>query len=315
MGLGGLIASAAGPLIGGILGGNAASGDRNAAAGAMAAAVAAIDAIGAPPDLSKRILLEKFQQAGLLTPQMEDAINTGVSKASQISENKKVTDAQMGALESMRQQSQGGLSPADRAAYAELQDQVAQATHGRDQAIIQNMQQRGISGSGAELAARLAGSQAGTQDLSKQGMEIGAQASQKALQALSAYGGMAGQIRGQDFSNNLAKAQAADEFNRFNTGNLINQQQRNVGAQNTSQQYNLTNKQNISNANVQQDNDESRRQLEAKRQQWLDSLAQAQAKANALTGQASSLEKSGDRKAKSGVDIGTGVGGILGMVL
>ncbi len=55
-------ASIAAPIIGGIMGNEAARGNREAAQRAAAEAYAELMKVGAPPDLSKRIILEQFRK-------------------------------------------------------------------------------------------------------------------------------------------------------------------------------------------------------------------------------------------------------------
>ena len=56
---------AIGAIIGGLIGRNAAAGDRGAAMDAMRQAVADIEAVGVPTEVAKEIVLNKYQDEGL----------------------------------------------------------------------------------------------------------------------------------------------------------------------------------------------------------------------------------------------------------
>lgn len=295
-----------------VIGGIQAGKERDKAQSALEQALAEINAVGAPPDLSKEILLEKFQQAGVLTPAMEQQINLGVSKVAGIQENQGLKDAQMSALETLQQRGKGGLTAQDRAAFNKIRGDMARESEAKRQQIIQNMQARGISGGGAELATQLAAQQAASQQASEEGDRIAAAASQNALQAMLQGGQLAGQIRGQDFDVARAKAAAEDAVNQFNTQNAVARQQRNIASQNQGQQFNLQNQQQLSNMNVQQGNQERYRQAEAARQYWADKLNLAQSKGNVLSGQVKQHNEAAKQTAQQYQDIGSGFGQIGG---
>lgn len=304
--------SVAGPILGGVLGGLFSGGARKKAEEQMRKALEEIEAVGAPPDLSREIILNKFQEAGLYTPELESAIDLGVSKVAQIQEDPALREAQTGALQLLQQRGKGGLNAEDRAAFNQLRSEVQRDSEAKRQQILQNMQARGLGGSGAELIAQLQASQSGDDRMSAEGDRIAATASQNALQAILQGGQLAGSVRGQDFDINQARAAAEDEVNRFNVQNAISRQSRNVGSKNEAQQSNLANKQNVMNMNTQQANQELYRQAEAKRQAWLDQMSRAQALANARTGQAQNYNQQADRTAQQWQSIGSGVGAGFG---
>lgn len=301
-------AAVAGPIVGGIIGNMAASDDREAAMNAAKEAMAIIDQVGAPPDLSKEIILEKLRQVGVLTPQLESQINLGMSKVAQIQENPELKNAQMTALSSLKDIGHSGMRPEDRAALADIQDQTQGAVEAKRQQILQNLQARGQAGSGAEIAASLAGAQGGAQEAARASREVAGQASQRALQAIMQGGNLAGNIRGQDFDVNKTKANAEDVVNQFNANNAVSRQSRNVNNQNIASQYNLGTAQNISNANTNNANNEKYRQAEAQRQYWQDKLQLATAKSNARSGVQSAYNNQADRTSAMWQNIGNGVG-------
>jgi hypothetical protein len=312
MGPGLAIASVAAPIIGGVIGQMASAGDRAAAEKAMQEAQAIIDSVGAPPDLSRQIILDKFEQAGVLTPQLEQAVSIGTSKVSEMQVDPATRQAQMEALQTMQQMGRTGLGAEDRAALAQIRDQVQRDAEAKRQQIVQQMQARGQGGAGAELAASLAASQEGSQRASEEGLRVGAQAQARALQALAQAGTLGGNIRGQDIGLENLKSSAADEFQKFDVQNAINRQQRNVGSQNQAQQFNIGRQQQVSDANIAAANAEKARQQEARRQYWQDQLNYAQARAGARTGAQNFYTNRAANTASSWAGMGTAAGQGLG---
>jgi hypothetical protein len=133
--------------------------------------------------------------------------------------NQAMRQKQLQAIGGIQELSETGLSAIDRAALTEIQNQIATQERGQRESILQNMAQRGISGSGQELAAQLQGSQAASQQASTQGMQQAAQAQRARMQALSSLSEMAGGIEGTDFQREAQRQEAQDVINRFNTQN------------------------------------------------------------------------------------------------
>jgi hypothetical protein len=140
------------------------------------------------------------------------------------------------------------------------------------------MQARGQAGSGAELAATLAGSQAAAEMEAEQSDRIAAEANKRALQAIMAGGTLGGQVRNADMDASTTRARAEDELNRFNVNNKLAVNSRNTAAMNTAAQRNLSEKQRLDDANTAMGNQEKLRQNEALRQVWLDKLSLAEKK-------------------------------------
>jgi hypothetical protein len=301
-------AAIAAPVLGGIVGGIMGAGDRAAAQAAAQEAYNEIAKLNAPPDLSQRIILEKFKQAGIYTPQLEQQISAGFSKVAQIQEDTKLRDAQMGGLNLLRERATSGLNATDRASLNQIRQQAAIDQQGRLEAIRQNMAARGMSGSGNELAQQLSAAQAAGANESMEADRIAAQAQQAALQAALQSGQLGGQIRSQDFDVNKTKADAADRFNLFDIQNSVARQQRNVASQNQGQMYNLSEAQRLDDANTQMENAERERMNAAKRQYWQDQAQLAGMKSNAKLGQAQQLQSQADATARQWQGIGSGVG-------
>lgn len=268
-------------LIGGIFTGNS----QKKKAEKLAAEVDALIAeLGLPPETAKPLLLEKFKVEGLYTPELEESINLAEFEAGKIKEDPSLRESRMGALRLLSERADAGLTAEDRASFNKLRNAVATQEQGRQQGIIQEMQQRGQGGGGAELAARLLSSQAATNRAAEGGDEIAAAASRNALEAASRYGTEAGNIREQDFSTAQAIANAKDLRNKMLYENSVALQQRNIGSKNQAQLANLQRSQQVSDANTGMTNAEQARQAAAKAEDFRNKMAITEAKINARTG-------------------------------
>jgi len=275
------VVAVAAPIIANIAGQAQSAGDRASSREASDRAYKEMMSLGLPPDLSKQLILKEFKKVGILDPELEHHINLGASKVAQIQSDPKLRAQQTQGLDQLKQISRGGLRPEDRAALNQIRATTAQDEQGKLAQIEQNMQARGMAGSGNELAMALSSAQGGANRESRESDQLAAQSSQRALDALMKGTTMAGDVRAQDFSENKAKATAEDEFNRFNVQAQQAQQQRNVGARNQAQQGNLQVEQGLANANVNQANAETERQSAAKRQYYNDMMIRAGKRADA----------------------------------
>ena len=305
-GVGTVIGGAVGTIIGGIAGFFGGRSQKKKAEELLRQANAEIDAVGAPPEMAREIILQKFKQEGMYSPELEQEVDLAASKIAQIQEAPELRDAQMQALRSIQQRASGGLTPEDRALFEKMRSGVRSDTRGKERQIISELAQRGQAGAGAELAARLQASQSGADQASQQGMDIAAAASRNALEAAAQSGNLSGNIRSQDFGVNQARAAAEDERNRMLFQNSTALRSRNVEAQNIAQRANLAMRQRLSEANIGQANDETTRQRYAQLQDYNNRLKLAQDKADRLTGQAGYAANKGN---KQSADLQRGIGG------
>lgn len=314
--------AAASGIAGGILGGNAqkkaAAAQQAAIAAAIARAQQIIDEVGAPPDLSEKIILDQLAQVGELTPELEQQVKLGVSKLSQLQEDKTLRDTQTKVLREIAKRGKAGLTPEERAQMNVARQDVQRDLEAKQQQIIQNLAMRGQAGSGAEIAARLQSSQESADRASEEADRISALASQRALAALQQEAAMSGDIRSQDFDVERTRLAAADEYNRFDVQNQMDVNQRNVAAKNVSQAANLAEKQRVADTNKQMANQERYRQAQAKRDFWSDKMRQAEAKAAVVTGgmapTAQAIGNMGQAKANMWSGIGGGLSGGFGLL-
>ena len=129
-------------------------------------------------------------------------------------------NATLAALQQMQGvATQGGMTAIDKSRLQQIQDQTATQARGAREAIAENAAQRGIGGSGFELAQSMLGQQAASDSAARQAVDVNSAAQQRALQAMQQTGQLGGQINAQD----MAKANALDAIKEFNTG--VRQQQ------------------------------------------------------------------------------------------
>jgi hypothetical protein len=307
-------ASGAGGVIGGLIGQGKASGDfQNANEAAQKAAQQLINT-GMPPDLARQIVLQQYKSQGILTPELEQAITLGPSAVANISEDPKLRQAQMAALQQYTQAGQTGQTAQDQLNNLKMQNQINADNRSRQASILQGAQARGEAGSGASLAAQLQASQGDANLASEQGLQLAAQANQARMNALGQQAGLGSQLRSQDFGVNQAKANAADQFQRFNVQNQQAVANQNVQAKNQAQAANLANNQQLSNANVAQNNAEAQRQNQARLTDWQSQNQRNSIIAGGYTGQANQYNQMGNQVANQDAQMGRGIGGMLGTV-
>lgn len=275
----------------------------------------------------EELTMDQLELSGY-DPRLMEASAQGASKFGDISTDPRFAEAQLQALGGVQDiVSGGGLTAQDQANLAQIQSDVGRADRGRREAIQDRMRRTGMSGSGMDLLAQLQSGQAATDRASQAGLNIAGMAQDRQAQALRDLGAMGGQMRGQDFSEQAAAAQAQDAINRFNTMNQQQAAMQNMAAQNQAAQFgaqaqnqaaqsnwqgkrdtdlfNLQNRQNVAQANVDKRNQAN--------QDWFDnSMRLASAKSNADLGLGSYQQGKADRANQRIGQVAQGVGQLAG---
>lgn len=143
-----------------------------------------------------------------------------------------------------------GLTAQDKALLARIVREEDIKARGQREAIMQSAQERGIAGSGLELASQFQAQQEAATRQAMRDQEIAALAEQRKMSALLGSGELAGQMRGQEYGEQQNLAQARDMLSRFNIANQQQTEAQNVAARNQAQQYNLANQQRIAEENT-----------------------------------------------------------------
>lgn len=308
------IAGAAGQLGSSIIGASELANSRDQAYNLIQQSIQDYEAMGLPTEEAMKLSLERYKSAGIVTPELEQDILQGATEMGGIQTDPRLKEAQMNALMELQSVGQGGYRLSDKAATEKILSDIAQQERGARGAIEQDMLQRGTFGGGAELASKLASQQAAAQNAYSQGLNLNAQAQDRALQAIMQGGDLARGMQGQEFSQQARIKEAQDAINRMNTAARQDVQQRNIAARNMAQQQNLANQQNIMNANVDLSNKEQTYNRGLAQQRFENQMALNQAKAGARAGQATNVQGAGKDVANLWGGLGSGLGK-TGMVL
>lgn len=208
-------------------------------------------AAGIPLPVLKEQHPELYAELAKFNPEMDQAIRLGDSAMGGISLDPRYKDAQMAALAKLQNiTNSDGKDAQFMADAARLQNDVNTNLQGNTGAIQQNLATRGMSGGPSEAIARQIAAQQGANRQSQMGLDLNAQAQQRALSALMNQGQLGSQMSAQDFSQQAQKAQASDAIARFNAQNTQSVNSANVASKNAAQLQNNQNAQNINNQNV-----------------------------------------------------------------
>jgi len=163
----------------------------------------------------------------LLERESQQYLQPGASE--NVNADPEAVGLQRQALMQMMQRSRmGGFNPEDQARMNDAVMQSRGEEQAQRQAVMSNAQQRGVAGSGMEMAQQMMAQQGAANRASTQGANIAASANRAALEALKASGGMASQYRQQGVKEAQDRARAHDDISRFNVANAQSTNQRNT---------------------------------------------------------------------------------------
>lgn len=262
----------------------------------------------------QEIIYQKYKEAGYITPEMEKEIQLGTSRMETVKIDPKLREAQMQALAKLQQVGTEGLTSEDRLAMDELNREVAQQENARQQSILQGMQQRGMGGAGAELAAQLSSSQSAAQSQQRASQQIAAEANKRALEAIMKSGQLGSDIRTQEFSEQEAESKAADAIAKANVEHSRDIQQRNISSRNSAQEANLNRAQEIADANVAMENKQRAERERIALLKYNQALEKQRAKSGAQQNMASYFGDQAGREEKYGAGLASSIGGLASNV-
>lgn len=236
-----------------------------------------------PLPILKEYYPELYKQVAQLNPEMLAAQTLGPSAMEQVKQSPELKQAQINALLKLQQIGQGGMSAEDQARLAEIESGVNRNLKAQTGAIQQNLATRGLSGGMTELVSRQLAAQEAANREAQLGLDVKAQAEQRALNAIMQSGQLGGQIGAQEFNQAAQVAQAKDIINKFNTQNLQNVQQANIEARNQAQAANQQAAQNVANQNVGLSNEAQKYNLALPQQNYANQMARATGQTQALS--------------------------------
>lgn len=266
-----------------------------------------------PPTIEEQqLLMQQYVNTGIMSPELEALVGQGGTAMEGISLDPQTRAAQMQALEQMSGMASGQIQSGDLAAFELAKREAASYDQAKQNQIMQEMQQRGQGGSGAELLARLKSAQSGADRLNQADMEQAKAMQAARMQALQAQSNMASGIRSQDYGQQSDLARAKDTISQFNAQNAQNVNARNTSTRNQAQQLNLTNAQNISNMNTGLSNEQQAANKRLLQSQFDNQLRLAGAKAGQNMQNANAETQQGAQQAGMWAGIGQGIGSIIG---
>lgn len=214
MGSGSELGAAVGKLFGSLVGEGLAAPSQREADRLRRDAFQRINMLNIPP-LEK----QKLQQ------QYVEAVEAGKSNFENIKVDPNLNAAQQKSLGKMQDIANSqGLDAQARAALNQAQAQNERQRLMNEGAVRQNMQARGIRGSGLELLGLQRSQQGANEANSQAGFNAAALAAQRQYQANSDSAGLAGQMSDRSFGQQAQVANAQDQNARFNaqTRNQVN---------------------------------------------------------------------------------------------
>ena len=140
--------------------------------------------------------------------------------AQSVTEDPAMKEAQMGYLQKLMRLSDEGLSEVDTAAFDEARRQAEATAQRQQNAIINQMRERGIGGSGAELALRAQAAQSAANQAQASNVQQAADAARQRALYAQAYGSALGDVRNQDYRTQAANVDAANRIAQFNAQNV-----------------------------------------------------------------------------------------------
>lgn len=159
-------------------------------------------------------------------------------------------DAQMAALQKLRQVSKGGFDPEFQANVAAAQRAAGAQAQSRSQSILQDSERRGTLNSGAQLAAQLQGASDASQRNAASGEDAAVTAYKSQLQALRDSASLGGQISQQDLAQQGTNAGIINAFNQRQTAGQRDFLNNRADTLNNAQKLNLGAAQDVSNRNT-----------------------------------------------------------------
>jgi gas vesicle protein len=250
------------------------------------------------PDLVEMVL-------PLQTPEIQDSITGRGAQTRSLSY-----------LERLRDE---GMPLSERAAAQGAMRQVAGAAKGADEAVLQDLGQRGRLGSGDEASARLIAGQNASDLAGVLGQSLAVQGEQNRLAGAQGAANLGGAIRSGDVDVASRNAAQNERYNALvasilNTGNLANQQAKqqaqeyNVGTRQRVGEEKALNRQATATQNIQYPN-------QLRQQSYDNELQKLRGYTGALAGQAQSEDEKRRAREQAIYSMGSGAGGIAGSII
>lgn len=229
------------------------------------------------PDL-KKIALEEPAFMGEMAPHIERVKFEQLDLPEEITTDPRFSQAQMSALESMGEISREGMTTTDQLNLEKIRQRADRDASSSQQATMQRMAERGMGGSGAELAQNLLMQQSRAQRGGMEGLELAAQKRQAAMNAIAQKGAMAGDMRTQEFGESESNRKARMIREDFNAKMGMDADRSNQQYYNAALQRDKDTEQTIENMRAGNRNTEQSMENQRRQQLYNNELAKEQAK-------------------------------------
>jgi hypothetical protein len=138
------------------------------------------------------------------------------SEMTKITTDPRLAEAQYSGLSTLDEISKEGMTKEDAYALEGIRQRSARDEASQRGAVLQNLAQRGLGGSGSEISARMMAAQGGANRASQQAMDLAQQKRAAALQAVLQRSNMATGMRDQQFGEKSDIAKAQDAIAQYN---------------------------------------------------------------------------------------------------
>jgi len=174
--------------------------------------------------------------------------------AQTIADSPEARAMQMSALAEMQGRADEGLNAQDKAQFMLGQMRTGETARGREEAVMESLQARGMGGSGIESSLRQQANQDAIEMLAMQQAQQAQAAAQQRAQATQDMFGMSGALRSQDIGVQRSNADILNQFALENSRraqeiNNMNISQQNQAQQDLTNQMRATQAQNVSSQN------------------------------------------------------------------
>lgn len=268
--------------------------------------------LGIPiPELQK-YTPEELINMGNFSPEELQAIGVlGPSAAESIQLDPRLRADQETALGQVRERALRGFTAEDAAVLDQYMRQASNTAQSQTQAALQDMNRRGMSGSGNALAAALQGTQGAANMQSQQAMQQAAMRMQAQDRNTDALARMAAGLESTDYSRAMDLANKRDTIQQFNQSLRQRVADTNVGNRNTAGLRNLNTSQNLSDQNIANRNQAQLEEQKRLQNKFDMELRRATSAANMRVGQANAAQTAAQNMADA---TGKAIGAIGGFV-
>ena len=307
-----VLASAALPLIGGLLG-DKIVGDTPGASGisTMEDAINYLTALGEDvPEISDQIVeWVDLLKEGRIAP--GDVIKVAEQQAADsslrgFSPSAKYGEATDAGLADLRKIAESGFSLSDDAAMDEIRRRVATQERGQREAILQGAQARGVGGSGLEMQSNLMAQQSAADRNALENLMTAARGEDRRMAASGQAAQLGAGLRGQEFGEAKAMDEAERLINQFNTQMRMRKGESDAQRSERAQYQDLERSQQIADLNAQRRYEAALRNTGLQQQKFQNELGVGQALTSARGATAAGKSGRMDRKYRL---LGGGIGG------